>query len=166
MARVPSGMTREGEHPGLAAGLSHVRGKAPTSPGRRSGIGHCYIFTASFDLRAMGCGRATVIANKRRPISCSIGLRFVFSKARGYLSMGKRILRFASGLLFIYIEQVCCPYVWKIFSYGLEHGDVHDNANAEEGDGGQNDQRLDDFQPAYKQDAQDEYGKRNAPDVL
>ena len=34
------------------------------------------------------------------------------------------------------------------------------------GDGGQNDQCLDDFQPAYKQDAQDEYGKRNAPDVL
>lgn len=80
--------------------------------------------------------------------------------------MGKRMLRFASGLAFIYIEQVCCPYIWKIFSYGLEHGDVHDNANAEEGDGGQNDQRLDDFQPAYKQDAQDEYGKRNAPDVL
>ena len=80
--------------------------------------------------------------------------------------MGKRMLRFASGLLFIYIEQVCCPYVWKIFSHGLEHGDVHDNTNAEEGDGGQNDQCLDDFQPAYKQDAQDEYGKRNAPDVL
>ena len=71
MARVPSGMTLEGEHPGLAAGLSHVRGKDPTSSGRRSGIGHCYIFTASFDLRAMGCGRATVIANKRRPIGCS-----------------------------------------------------------------------------------------------
>lgn len=80
--------------------------------------------------------------------------------------MGKRMLRFASGLALIYVEQVCGPYVWKIFSYGLEHGDVHDNANAEEGDGGQNDQRLDDFQSAYKQDAQDEYGKRNAPDVL
>ena len=115
MARVPSGMTREGEHPGLAAGLSHVRGKDPTSSGRRSGIGHCYIFTASFDLRAMGCGRATVIANKRRPIGCSDRPSFRFFQSKRLSQYGEKdatlclrtsLYLYRAGLLPICLENL------------------------------------------------------------
>ena len=49
-----------------------------------------YIFTAPFYLRAMGCGRATVIANKRRPIGAADRPSFRFFQSKRLSQYGEK----------------------------------------------------------------------------